>query len=115
MLWHYRNLGKAFYENRATQYEAVETFKKALDLAPDSAQERVNYGLALLRAGKKTEGMAELEQAQKQDPTIPHTWFNLGIAYMRDSKESRAIEQFEGMLRLVPDEPITHYNLGKLY
>ena len=115
MLWHYRNLGKAFYENRATQYDAVETFKKALDLAPDSAQERVNYGLALLRAGKKTEGIAELERAQKQDPTIPHTWFNLGIAYMRDSKESRAIEQFEGMLRLVPNEPITHYNLGKLY
>ncbi len=115
MLWHYRNLGKAFYENRATQYDAVETFKKALDLAPDSAQERVNYGLALLRAGKKTEGIAELERAQKQDPTIPHTWFNLGIAYMRDSKESRAIEQLEGMLRVVPDEPITHYNLGKLY
>jgi tetratricopeptide (TPR) repeat protein len=115
MLWHYRNLGKAFYENRATQYDAVETFKKALDLAPDSAQERVNYGLALLRAGKRLEGIAELERAQKQDPTIPHTWFNLGIAYMRDSKESRAIEQLEGMLRLVPDEPITHYNLGKLY
>jgi tetratricopeptide (TPR) repeat protein len=115
MLSHYRNLGKAFYENRATQYEAVETFKKALDLAPDSARERVNYGLALIRAGKKTEGVAELEKAQKQDPTIPHTWFNLGIVYMRDSKDSRAIEQLEGMLRLVPDEPITHYNLGKLY
>ncbi len=115
MLWHYRNLGKALYENRATQYDAVETFKKALDLAPDSTQERVNYGLALLRAGNKTEGVTELEQAQKQDPTIPHTWFNLGLAYMRDAKESRAIEQFEGMLRLVPDEPITHYNLGKLY
>jgi Tfp pilus assembly protein PilF len=65
ILWHYRNLGKALYENRATQYDAVETFKKALDLAPDSAQERVNCGLALLRAGKKAAGMAELEQAQK--------------------------------------------------
>jgi tetratricopeptide (TPR) repeat protein len=115
MLWHYRNLGKAFYENSATQYEAVETFKKALELAPDSARERVNYGLALLRAGKKPEGMAALEQAQKQDATIPHTWFKLGIESMRDAKDLQAIEQLEGMLRLVPDEPITHYNLGKLY
>jgi tetratricopeptide (TPR) repeat protein len=114
-LWQYRNLGKAFYENAATQYEAVEMFKKALELAPDSARERVNYGLALLRAGKGTEGMAELEQAQKQDPTIPHTWFNLGIAYKRASQYDRAIKQLEGMLRLVPDEPITHYNLGVLY
>ncbi|HXU46102.1 MAG TPA: hypothetical protein VN783_11300, partial [Thermoanaerobaculia bacterium] len=33
-LWHHRNLGKAFYENPTTQYEAVEELKKALDLAP---------------------------------------------------------------------------------
>jgi tetratricopeptide (TPR) repeat protein len=116
MLWHYRNLGKALYENAATQDEAVEVFKKALDLAPDSARERVNYGLALLKvAGKNAEGIAQLEQAQKQAPTIPHTWFNLGIAYKRASQYARAIEQLEGMLRLVPDEPITHYNLGLLY
>jgi tetratricopeptide (TPR) repeat protein len=115
MLWHYRNLGKAFYENAATQYEAVEIFKKALEVAPDSVQERVNYGLALLRAGKGPEGIGELEQAQKQDPTIPHTWFNLGIAYKRASQYARAIGQLEGMRRLVPDEPITHYNLGLLY
>jgi tetratricopeptide (TPR) repeat protein len=59
--------------------------------------------------------MAELEQAQKQDPAIPHTWFNLGMAYKRASQYDRAIAQLEGMLRLVPDEPITHYNLGVLY
>src|SRR5215468_5133655 len=116
MLWHYRNLGKAFYENAATQDEAVELFKKALELAPDSTRERVNYGLALLKvAAKSAEGIAQLEQAQKQDPTIPHTWFNLGIAYKRASQYVRAIEQLEGMRRLVPDEPITHYNLGLLY
>jgi tetratricopeptide (TPR) repeat protein len=116
MLWHYRNLGKAFYENAATQDEAVEMFKKALELAPDSARERVNYGLALLRvAGKSAEGIAQLEQAQQQDPTIPHTWFNLGIAYKRAAQYAQAIAQLEGMLRLVPDEPLTHYNLGLLY
>ena len=104
MLWHYRNLGKAFYENAATQDEAVEMFKKALELAPDSARERVNYGLALLRvAGKGAEGIAQLDQAQKQDPTIPHTWFNLGIAYKRASQYARAIAQLEGMLRTEHD------------
>ena len=51
-LWHYRNLGKAFYENPTTQKEAVEQFRKALELAPDSARERVNYGLALLKAAR---------------------------------------------------------------
>jgi len=114
-LWHHRNLGKALYENPATQYDAVGELEKALALAPDSARERVNLGLALLRAGQTDEGIAQLEQAQKQDPSIPHTWFNLGIAYKRQSEYDKAIHQLEGMLELVPDEAITHYNLGVLY
>lgn len=114
-LWHHRNLGKAFYENPTTQQRAVDEFKAALDLAPDSARERVNYGLALLRAGKTAEGIAELQRAQRQDPSIPHTWFNLGIAFKKDSQYDKAIPQFEQMVKLVPDEPISHYNLGYLY
>ena len=115
LLWHYRNLGKAFYENPTTQKEAVIEFKKALDLAPDSARERVNYGLALLRAGQTKDGVTELAKAQRQDSTIPHTWFNLGIVYKKDGDYEHAIQQLEGMAKLVPDEPVTHYNLGVLY
>jgi hypothetical protein len=111
----HRNLGKAFYENPTTQQKAVDEFKAALDLAPDSVRERLNYGLALLRAGKTAEAAAELERAQKQDPSIPHTWFNLGIAYKKDSQYAKAIPQFEQMVKLVPDEPVSHYNLGYLY
>jgi hypothetical protein len=114
-LWHHRNLGKAFYENPTTGPLAVDEFKKALDLAPDSARERVNYALALLRAGKTAEGIAELERAQKQAPAIPHTWFNLGIAFKKDSQYDKAITQFEQMVKLVPGEAISHYNLGYLY
>jgi len=114
-LWHLRNLGKAFYENPTTQLQAVDEFRKALELRPDSARERLNYGLALLRAGKTQEGVAEIEKAQKQDPSIPHTWFNLGIAYKKESEYEKAIVQLEQMAKLVPDEPVTHYNLGVLY
>src|SRR6266404_4467991 len=112
LLWRHRNLGKAFYENPTTQKEAVIEFKKALDVAPDSARERVNYGIALLRAGQTKEAVTELLQAQKQDPKIPHTWFNLGIVYKKDGDYQKAIQQFEQMVQLVPDEPKSHYNLG---
>ncbi|NJL28277.1 MAG: tetratricopeptide repeat protein, partial [Thermoanaerobaculia bacterium] len=114
-LFRHRNLGKAFYENPATQYDAVGEFKKALELAPDSARERVNYGLSLMRAGKPEEGIAELEKAQKQDPSIPHTWFNLGIAYKNASRYPEAIAQLEKLVQLAPDEAIAYYNLGVLY
>src|SRR5581483_2096103 len=78
-LWEHRNLGKAFYENPDTHVQAAEEERAALQLAPDSVMDRVNYGLALLRAGQMDRGAAELLRAQKQDPRIPHTWFNLGI------------------------------------
>ena len=115
LLWHYRNLGKAFYENPTTQYEAVEELRKALELAPESPRERLNYALALLKAGKTAEGTAELAKVQAQAPQIPHTWFNLGIVYKRESQYEKAIAQLEKMVELVPDEPVSHYNLGTLY
>jgi len=114
-IWHHRNMGKAYYENPMTQIKAVDEFKAALDLAPTSTRDRVNYGLALLRAGKTKEAITELLKAQKEDPSIPHTWFNLGIAYKKEFDHSAAIQQLEGMIKLVPDEPVTHYNLGIEY
>ncbi len=114
-LWRLRNLGKALFETPTTQTQSVAELKKALDLAPNSVRERVNYGLALLRTGSTKEAIAELEKAQKQDPKLPHTWFNLGIAYKREGRYDDAIKQFQGMLKLVPGEPVSHYNLGLLY
>ncbi len=116
-LWRHRNLGKALYETPTTLPQAAVELKKALDLDPGSFRDRLNYGLALLRAGDLKQGMAELEKAQKQEPNSPYTWFNLGIAYKHEGEEKYpdAIREFERMVRLVPTEPISHYNLGLLY
>src|SRR6185437_7688036 len=114
-LTEYRNLGKAFYENPTTQAQAVDAFRKALELAPNSTREQLNYGLALLRAAKNQEAIAMLEKVQKEDPSLPHTWFNLGIYYKREGQFDRALEQLLQMAKLVPSEPITHYNLGTIY
>lgn len=113
-LWKFRNLGKAFYENPTTQVQAVDEFKKALDLAPSSKREQLNYGLALLRGGKTKEGVEQLEKVQKQYPDLPHTYFNLGIVYKKDGDFEKAMPQFQKMVQLAPDEPISHYNLGVL-
>ncbi|MBV8895497.1 MAG: tetratricopeptide repeat protein, partial [Acidobacteriaceae bacterium] len=111
-LWEHRNLGKAFYENPDTHLQAAQEEKKAFDLAPDSVGDRINYGLALLRAGQTDQGTAELLKAQKQDPAIPHTWFNLGIVYKHAGDYEKSMQQLREMIRLVPNEPIAHYNLA---
>ena len=111
----HRNLGKAFYENPTTQTEAVTEFKAALALAPESNRERLNYALALLRAGQSAEAVKGLLDVQKRDPKLPHTWFNLGIYYKKSGDTPQAIEQFQHLIALAPDEPIAHYQLGTLY
>jgi tetratricopeptide (TPR) repeat protein len=114
-LWRHRNLGKALFENPAALPRAVEELKKALDLAPGSFRDRLNYGLALFRAGDLEKAVAELEKAQKQNPALPHTWFNLGLAYKRLGRYPEAILEFERMIRLAAGDPVSHYNLGMLY
>ena len=115
ILQRHRNLGKAFYENPTTQSEAIAEFKKALDLAPNSVTEKLNYGLALIRGGRIDEGIALLKTVQRLDPSLPHTWFNLGLYYKRNGESDQATAQFERMIELVPAEPIGHYQLGTLY
>jgi len=114
-LQQHRNLGKAHYESPTGSTAAVEEFRLALALAPDSFRDRLNYGLALLKAGQVKEGVEELRKAQAQNPEIPHSWFNLGIAYKRETRYAEAVTQLEQMVRLVPNEPISRYNLGHLY
>jgi tetratricopeptide (TPR) repeat protein len=114
-LWRHRNLGKALFETPTAMAEAPAELKKALELVPDSFRDRLNYGLALLRAGDTKDAIVQLEIAQKQNPAVPHTWFNLGVAYKRLGRNTDAIREFEQMAKLVPDEPVTHHNLGLLY
>jgi Flp pilus assembly protein TadD len=116
LLDQHRNLGKAFYENPTTQQQAVREFQQALAIAPDSARDKLNYALALLKVpGHEEEAIKLLQEVQRQDPSLPHTWFNLGIYYKRQGDAKRAIEQFLGMLARTPDEAIAHYQLGTLY
>ncbi len=114
-LWQLRNLGKAFYENPTTQKEAVDTFRKALDLSPGSVREKLNYGLALMHAGETEDGVRLLQEVQRQDPNLPHPWFVLGVHYRKNGEDDKAIAQFERMAALAPEEPKTQYNLGVLY
>ncbi|MBI2684979.1 MAG: hypothetical protein HYX27_01590 [Acidobacteria bacterium] len=109
-----RNLGKAFYENPTTHKEAAAEFAKAVAMNPGEAKDRLNYGLALLRAGSTKEGMAELERVQRQTPAMAHTWFNLGIQWKKFGETEKALAQIRRFVALAPNDPPGHYNLGVL-
>ena len=95
LLWQHRNLGKAFYENPTTQLQAVDEFKKALDLAPDSARERSTTVSRCCAPARPTEGIAELQKAQQQDPDhSPHL-----VQPGHRLQEGRAVRQGDRAVR----------------
>ena len=95
-LWHYRNLGKAYYEDPTKKTEAVgrvqegarpvaHVVPRALELRPGPHEGR----------RRSRHAIVELQKAQKQDPAIPHTWFNLGIAFKKERRYEEAVVQFD--------------------
>ncbi|MEZ5362681.1 MAG: tetratricopeptide repeat protein [Bryobacterales bacterium] len=110
-----RHVGKALYESPGSSEQALEQLKKAHDLVPDSARDRLNYALALLRVARLSRAFAEPVLVSNRPSTLPHTYFNLGVEYKEGRRRAKAIEQFEKMAESTPDEAKVHYNLGQLY
>ena len=48
---------------------ALEKYRAAVELLPEHAGIRVNFAVALLKVGNWQEGIAQMREAQKRDPT----------------------------------------------
>lgn len=92
---------KALVETPTTVSHSPAERKKALELAPDSFRDRLNYRLALLPTSEMLRAIFELDQAQ--DPRSPDDWFNLGTAFKRQGHTTAAIREFERMVQPAPD------------
>ena len=97
-----RNLGKAFFENPTTQTQAVDQFKKALDMQPNSARERVNYGISLLHAGKTREASSSSSKRRSRTRQSRTPGSTSPLPTKRLTRFDKAIIRFQGMVKLVP-------------
>jgi tetratricopeptide (TPR) repeat protein len=55
---------------RGEPEEAIDLYRRVLVIQPDNAAAHLNLGFALLDAGQRAEGKAELQQAVDLDPTL---------------------------------------------
>jgi tetratricopeptide (TPR) repeat protein len=127
-----RNPGSAFAHNNlgvllmssGREREALPEFEQAVRLAPESADYRVNLGLALAQApGRLGDAVAEYRTALQFDPKLPAAHLNLGLAYtampgrLDDAiaEYRQAIAQYEGAARTEPELWQAHFNLGLAY
>jgi len=83
--------------------QSLALFQRALALRPDRSEFHSNYGLLLLRLGRRSEGLSELRYRLAHDPRDFSTRTNLAIALIEDGAIADAIVQLEQALRVKPD------------
>ncbi len=110
----YNNLGLA-YADRGRMDDAIEAFRRAIELEPDHARAHNNLGLAYYRKGRRDRALSEYTLALRLDPELPEAHFNLANLYLATGRIDEAIEEYRTALRLKPAYPKAHNNLGNAY
>ncbi len=93
---------------------AIDCYRAAVKLAPQSASFNTSLGFALAAAGDEGEALSTLLYAVKLDPGNVDAWRTLGNLYKTRSEVLKAREAYMQVLRISPDDPEAKVVLSKL-
>ncbi|NNE43405.1 MAG: tetratricopeptide repeat protein [Gemmatimonadetes bacterium] len=85
--------------DRGNFRQAAESFRRALETAPDRADIRYNLGLALMQAGELADATAELERVAAARPGDADSRYAFGSVLRRRHAHARALKEFDAALR----------------
>ena len=94
---------------------AERSFKRALELNPNSAPAHAHYAWYLNLFGHQTEALAEMRKAQAVDPLTAIWTCWLGDLRWSEGRYDEALEHIGRALELDPDLPWAHYMSGLVH
>ncbi|RZS86568.1 TPR repeat protein [Pigmentiphaga kullae] len=94
--------------------DAIRSYSEALDLAPDSAHNWSNLGLAQHESGQYSDAEHSLRTALSLDPGLAMAHHNLAWLLQRQHRVDEAIASYRSAARHMPGSAQSHYNLGTL-
>jgi tetratricopeptide (TPR) repeat protein len=112
----YTNLGIALL-GQNKESEAVEWFKKALDISPDP-EAHSNMGLYWVNLGQLNKAIEEFQKCIDLNPRprVQSTCLcNMGLAYEQKNMLDKAIELYKKALEIDPTDPEAYYSLATSY
>jgi tetratricopeptide (TPR) repeat protein len=95
----YYNLGNSYYDLRQYQ-QAIEAYKLAIQLDPQSSKSHYNLALTYVVVGRLSDAVAEFDQAVKLTPEHAEAHYNLGLAYLQSGQRQEAQTQQQILIRL---------------
>ena len=101
-------------ETAAPAEEAIEAYRKAVELNPAAAGALVNLGTIHYRLHRFVEAEKYYRDAISADPSYPLAEFNLGNLYDEQGRLDDALVHYRRALRLNPHYADAHFNLALL-
>jgi tetratricopeptide (TPR) repeat protein len=92
--------------------EAIQVFKKSLQMDPDYAEGHHNLGFVLWKAGQRQEALREDEYALRLKPDYADAHVSLGMAFARLGRPEDAVQHWEDALRINPNYAEAYYDIG---
>ncbi|MFY9605241.1 MAG: tetratricopeptide repeat protein [Thermoplasmata archaeon] len=107
----YAHLGNA--EHELGDYgEAIATFEKALEIAPNDKELWNNLGYTCFVAGYLDRALSSFDKALAIDPNYKHAWYNKGYAYHGADLLEQAVDCYRKALSIDPHDRVLWNNLG---
>ncbi len=100
----YFNLAR-IYEQQGKIPQAVEEYRRALDIRPEFVDAHNNLGGLYLQQGKVDLAIRAFREATRLEPRVAIYQRNLGVAYLQAGNREEARKAFERSLELQPDSP----------
>jgi tetratricopeptide (TPR) repeat protein len=94
---------------------AERSFRRGIELNPESAEVHHHYGRCLYLFGRNEEAISELKRTVELEPLSMRYQLNLAIAFYVVGDYDRALEQIHKTLDLEPNYTPAHNWLGNLY
>jgi tetratricopeptide (TPR) repeat protein len=95
--------------------EAVEHYRRAIELRPDDAYAYSNLGACYGDLGRYEEAIKVLNEAIKYDPRLANAYTNLGYVCGKAGLGEKEIEAYKTAITVKPTSFEAHYNLGCVY
>jgi len=111
---HYFQQGLALEETGAPIENAIEAYRKAVELNPEAAGALVNLGTIFYRQRKYEEAERQYQKAIEVDSNYPLAHYNLGNLYDERGDLTHAEQHYTTALELNPNYADAHFNLALL-
>lgn len=92
--------------------EALEQFRKVLEIDKTNAKAYQNHGIVALRAGRVPEAREALARALELNDQLPLALNASGVIYAREGKFDKAVESWHRAATLDPQQYDALFNLG---